>query len=91
MIEGNEGPADRAMRLVAGIVLLPGGLIVLQGLQDNIVGLVVAALGLVVLATGSAGRWVILSRSHGGALQRPRPPTDGRKPHDIDGSKEELR
>lgn len=56
MLPKNEGPADRAIRVVAGVVLLPVGLFVLGGLQAGVVGLVVAALGLWVLVTGAAGR-----------------------------------
>jgi hypothetical protein len=56
MFPRNEGPADRAIRLAAGLVLVPVGLFVLGGLQAGVVGLVVAALGLWVLVTGATGR-----------------------------------
>jgi hypothetical protein len=56
MIPKNEGPVDRAIRIVVGIVLLPAGLFLLDGLQGSVVGLVVAAFGLVGLVTGATGR-----------------------------------
>jgi hypothetical protein len=56
MVPKNEGPADRAIRVVAGVALLPVGLFVLGGVQASVVGLVVAALGLWVLVTGATGR-----------------------------------
>ncbi len=59
MFPKNEGPADRAILVVAGIVLLPLGLFLLEGVQDSIVGLVVAAVGLLALVTGATGRCVL--------------------------------
>jgi hypothetical protein len=55
MIPKNEGLVDRAIRVVVGIVLLPAGLFLLDGLQGSVVGLVVAALGLLGLGTGATG------------------------------------
>lgn len=56
MVPKNEGPVDRAIRVVVGVVLLPVGLLVLGGVQPSVVGLVVATLGLWVLVTGAIGR-----------------------------------
>jgi hypothetical protein len=52
----NEGYADRAIRLAAGVVLVSVGLLVLGGLQASVVGLVVAAIGFLSLVTGASGR-----------------------------------
>ncbi|HYT78762.1 MAG TPA: YgaP-like transmembrane domain [Actinomycetota bacterium] len=59
MFPKNEGPADRAIRIVVGILLLPGGLFLLGGLGGSVVGLVVAAVGLLALVTGATGRCVV--------------------------------
>lgn len=59
MFPKNEGPADRAIRLAAGLVLLPAGLFPLGGLGGSVVGLVVAAIGLLGLVTGATGRCVL--------------------------------
>jgi hypothetical protein len=56
MVPKNEGPADRAIRLAAGVVLVSVGLFLLGGLQASVVGLVVAAFGLLGLVTGATGR-----------------------------------
>jgi hypothetical protein len=53
MFHRNEGPLDRALRLVAGIVLLPLGLFVLGGVDGATVGLVFAALGVIGLVTAA--------------------------------------
>lgn len=55
MFHRNEGPLDRALRLVAGIILLPLGLFVLGGAGGAIVGLVVAAFGVIGLVTAATG------------------------------------
>lgn len=55
MLHRNEGPLDRAIRLAAGIVLLPLGLFVLGGVTGEIVGLVIAMVGVMGLATGATG------------------------------------
>ena len=59
MFPKNEGPLDRAIRIVAGVLLLPGGLFLLDGLDGAIGGLVVAAVGLMSLVTGATGRCII--------------------------------
>lgn len=55
MFHRNEGPLDRALRLVAGIVLLPLGLFVLGGVDGAIVGLAFAAVGVIGLVTAATG------------------------------------
>lgn len=55
MFHRNEGPMDRALRLAAGIVLLPLGLFVLGGVGGGIVGLVVAVAGVIGLVTAATG------------------------------------
>ncbi len=55
MLPRNEGAVDRAVRLVVGVVLLPGGLFLLDGLQGGVVGLVLAAIGLLGLVSGTTG------------------------------------
>jgi hypothetical protein len=55
MLRRNEGPLDRALRLVAGIVLLPTGLIVLGALQGTISGLVFTVFGVIGLVTAATG------------------------------------
>jgi DUF2892 family protein len=55
MSHRNEGPLDRALRLVAGIVLLPLGLFVLGGVDGAIVGLLFAAFGVIGLVTAATG------------------------------------
>lgn len=55
MFERNVGGADRALRLVAGIVLLPLGLFGYDGVGGAAIGVVLSAVGLWVLATGAIG------------------------------------
>lgn len=55
MLHRNEGPLDRAIRLAAGIVLVPVGLFALGGAGGAIGGLVVAGLGVLALVTGATG------------------------------------
>jgi hypothetical protein len=55
MLHRNEGALDRAVRLALGIVLLPGGLLLLDGLQGGVLGLVLAAIGLFGLVSGTTG------------------------------------
>jgi hypothetical protein len=55
MLPRNEGVLDRAVRLAAGVVLLPSGLLLLDGLQGGVVGLVLAAIGLFGLVSGTTG------------------------------------
>jgi hypothetical protein len=55
MLHRNEGALDRAVRLTIGIVLLPGGLLLLDGLQGGVLGLVLATVGLFGLVSGTTG------------------------------------
>jgi hypothetical protein len=55
MFPKNEGPADRAIRIGAGIVLSAVGLFVLGGLEASAVGIVVAAFGFWFILTGAVG------------------------------------
>lgn len=56
MFPRNEGPTDRVIRLIVGIVFIPVGLFVLGGVDAHIIGIVVAAVGLIGLVTGALGR-----------------------------------
>ena len=55
MFRRNEGPGDRIIRVVAGILLLAVGLLPLGGLAASAVGVVVAAFGLWFIVTGAVG------------------------------------
>lgn len=55
MFPKNEGPVDRAIRVVAGIPLIAVGLFLLGGLEASVVGIVVAAFGLWIVVTGAIG------------------------------------
>jgi hypothetical protein len=55
MLHRNVGGLDRALRLTAGIVLLPLGLFLFDGVGGGIVGLVLAGIGVWALATGAVG------------------------------------
>ena len=55
MFQKNEGPVDRTMRVVAGIVLIAVGLLPLEGLEASVAGVVVAAFGLWLIVTGAIG------------------------------------
>lgn len=55
MLHRNVGGLDRVLRLVAGIVLVPAGLFLFDGVGGAIAGLVLAAIGVWGLATGAAG------------------------------------
>lgn len=55
MLPRNEGVLDRAVRLAVGVILLPSGLFLLDGLQGGVVGLVLAAVGLFGLVSGTTG------------------------------------
>ena len=59
MFPKNEGPVDRAIRIVAGLVLIPSGLFLLDGVGAAAPGLVVAAVGLGSLVTGLTGRCLL--------------------------------
>ena len=43
MFQKNEGPVDRTIRVVAGILLIAVGLLPLEGLEASVAGVVVAA------------------------------------------------
>ena len=55
MLHRNVGGFDRALRLAIGIVALPVGLFLLDGLAGAIPGLVLAGVGFVGLASGASG------------------------------------
>lgn len=55
MLRKNEGPLDRTIRIVLGIVLLSAGLFALDGLQGSGVGIVAAAFGGWLILTGAIG------------------------------------
>lgn len=55
MLHRNVGGLDRALRLAAGIVLLPLGLFLFDGVGGGTVGRVLAGIGVWALATGAAG------------------------------------
>lgn len=55
MFRRNEGPLDRAIRLVGGAALIAVGLTVLDGLDASVLGIVVSAFGLWFMVTGAIG------------------------------------
>lgn len=55
MFSKNEGPADRVIRVVAGILLIAAGLFLLGGIEASVVGIVVAAFGGWLVVTGAVG------------------------------------
>jgi uncharacterized membrane protein len=55
MFKRNEGPWDRAIRLVGGAALIALGLTVWNGLDGSILGIVVAAFGAWFIVTGAIG------------------------------------
>ncbi len=55
MFKRNEGVIDRILRVTVATVLLPSGLFLFGGLQDNWPGLVVTGIGVVALFTGLTG------------------------------------
>jgi hypothetical protein len=55
MFRRNEGPLDRAIRLVGGAALIAVGLSVLGGLDVSVLGIVVSAFGLWFMVTGAIG------------------------------------
>jgi hypothetical protein len=55
MFQKNEGPVDRTIRVVAGILLIAVGLLPLGGLEASVGGVVVAAFGLWLIVTGAIG------------------------------------
>ncbi len=65
----NVGGLDRAVRLAIGIVLLPVGLLMLDGLRGGLVGVVLATAGFAGLASGVSG-FCLLYRSVGFSTTR---------------------
>ena len=59
MFPKNEGPVDRVIRIVVGLVLIPSGLFLLDGLDGAVPGVVVGIVGLGSLATGLTGRCLL--------------------------------
>lgn len=55
MFKRNEGIIDRILRVALATVLLPVGLLLLGGLQGNVLGLVAAGFGSLALITGLTG------------------------------------
>ncbi len=55
MFKRNEGILDRIARITLGLVLLPTGLLLLGGLQGNLLGLIVMGLSAIALVTGATG------------------------------------
>jgi hypothetical protein len=55
MFSKNEGPVDRVIRVLAGIVLIAVGLVVLGPVEASVAGIVVAAFGGWLVATGAIG------------------------------------
>lgn len=51
----NEGTADRALRIILGIVALVAGFVWLGAMSGAIAGIAVAAVGTVLLITGFVG------------------------------------
>ena len=55
MFQRNEGPVDRTIRIVLGVVLLLVGLWLLNGLGGAAGGIIVAVIGAILLITGITG------------------------------------
>ena len=55
MFQKNEGPVDRTIRVVVGILLIAVSLWLLGGLEASVAGVVVAAFGLWLIVTGAIG------------------------------------
>lgn len=55
MLHRNVGGLDRALRVAIGIVLLPVGLFLLDGLGGSVLGLTLATIGFVGLVSGASG------------------------------------
>lgn len=55
MFRVNEGPLDRAIRIVGGAALIAIGLTVLDALDGSVLGIVVSAFGLWFVLTGAIG------------------------------------
>lgn len=55
MITKNMGRLDRTLRLMAGVVLIPVGLLALDGWEGSAVGLAIAVFALLPIATSLLG------------------------------------
>ena len=55
MFQRNEGPVDRTVRIVLGVLLLLVGLWLLNGLGGAAGGIIVAVIGAILLITGITG------------------------------------
>jgi predicted PurR-regulated permease PerM len=55
MLRKNVGGFDRMLRFVAGVVLIPVGLLALGGRDGNVIGIIVAAFALIPLVTSLIG------------------------------------
>lgn len=55
MFQRNEGPVDRTIRIVLGVLLLLVGLWLLNGLGGAAGGIIVAVIGAILLITGITG------------------------------------
>jgi hypothetical protein len=75
MLRKNVGPVDRAIRLIAGALLLAVGLWLWGGLQGSTGGLVAAGFGIWFMLTGAVGfcpLYVPFGINTCGSSQRPK-------------------
>lgn len=54
-MQANEGCADRATRVILGIIALVVGFMVLEAMSGAILGIVVAVVGVILVLTGFVG------------------------------------
>lgn len=55
MFKKNMGLLDRTVRFIAGVVLIPIGLLLLGGWQGNLAGIIIAVFALLPLVTSVTG------------------------------------
>ena len=55
MFKKNMGRLDRTVRLIAGVALIPIGLLLLDGWQGNLTGIFVTVFALLPIVTGLTG------------------------------------
>jgi hypothetical protein len=55
MQKKNMGPVDRTVRIIAGVALIPIGLVALGGGQGNLTGIVVTAVAALPILTSITG------------------------------------
>lgn len=55
MFRANEGPVDRAIRIVGGVALIALGLTLFDALDGSVFGIVVSAFGGWLVLTGAVG------------------------------------